>query len=135
MNYHISRTKSMKNTGVIYCDVLGLKKVNDALGHQAGDDLIVRASKTLQSAFRRTDIYRVGGDEFLVLCNELHEDLFRERVELLRKGMQENSAEMSLGCLWRAEVTDVEAVIKEADQLMYEEKRTYYAALEVGKNR
>ena len=135
LHYDLSRTKSMKNTGVIYCDVLGLKKVNDTLGHQAGDELIVRASKTLQSAFRRTDIYRMGGDEFLVLCNELDEDLFWQRVEFLRKGMRENAAMMSLGCLWRAEVSDVEAVIRETDQLMYEEKRAYYAALEADKNR
>lgn len=127
LNHYLGKTEEMKNVGVVYCDVLGLKKVNDALGHQAGDALIVRASQSLQKSFRRTDIYRVGGDEFLVLCRGLDEDVFLSRVETLRKDMVENRAEMSLGCVWRESVTDVEALVIEADGLMYEEKRAYYA--------
>lgn len=68
LNHYLGKIEEMKNVGVVYCDVLGLKKINDTMGHQAGDALIVRASQSLQKFFRRTDIYRVGGDEFLVLC-------------------------------------------------------------------
>lgn len=129
LNLYIGKTEESKNVGVVYCDVLGLKKVNDTLGHQAGDALIVRASECLQKSFRRTDIYRVGGDEFLVLCKGIDEKIFRDKVEVLRKDMQEKQANMSLGCVWRDSVVDVEAMIIEADGLMYEEKRAYYTAL------
>lgn len=128
LNHYLGKREELKNVGVVYCDVLGLKRVNDSQGHQAGDALIVRASQCLQKAFRRTDIYRVGGDEFLVLCRGLEKDAFLSRVENLRKDMRDNQAEMSLGYVWRESVTDVEAMMIEADGLMYEEKRAYYAA-------
>ncbi len=128
LNHEIEFHNAFKDVGVVYCDVLGLKKVNDTLGHQAGDALIIRASGCLQKIFRKTDIYRVGGDEFLVLCEGVEEEHFKCRVERLRKDMHESEALMSLGTLWRKEVTDIDALITEADNLMYQEKRAYYAS-------
>lgn len=129
LNDYIDYCKQMNRIGVVYCDVLGLKKVNDTQGHQAGDDLIVRASECLKSNFRKQDIYRVGGDEFLVLCKDINEDIFLSKVETLREDMKKNDAMMSLGAIWREEVTDADAFIAEADAIMYEEKRAYYASL------
>lgn len=129
LNDYIEYKKQMKNVGVVYCDVLGLKKINDTQGHQAGDDLIVRASESLKSNFRKKDIYRVGGDEFLVLCNDIDESVFWSKVEKLRKDMRENNAMMSLGAIWRESVDDADAFIAEADEIMYEEKRAYYESI------
>lgn len=128
LNYDISFYKALKEVGIIYCDILGLKKVNDSLGHQAGDELIIRASQCLQKMFRKTDIYRIGGDEFLVLCKGVEKENFKSRVENLRKEMQERDAIMSLGCLWEKEVTDIDALIASADKLMYQEKQAYYSS-------
>lgn len=128
LNRDIGYYKELQEVGVIYCDILGLKKVNDTLGHQAGDKLIIRASECLQKTFRKTDIYRIGGDEFLVLCKGVKEEVFKSRVEELRKDMQEDDASMSLGCLWKKEVPDINALIAEADNLMYQEKRAYYSS-------
>ncbi len=128
LNDYISYHSLLRNVGIVYCDVLGLKKVNDTLGHVAGDELIIRASLCLQNEFRKTDIYRVGGDEFLVLCADIAQDVFEQKVQNLRKSMHENEAVMSLGSLWREVVLDVDALIAEADNLMYQEKRAYYAS-------
>ncbi len=129
LNDYIEYSKFMKNVGVVYCDVLGLKKVNDTQGHQAGDELIIRASESLKSNFRKKDIYRVGGDEFLVLCKDIDEQMFLSKVESLREDMKKNNAMMSLGAIWRESVRDADALISEADGIMYEEKRTYYASV------
>ncbi len=128
LNAYIKFHRNLKRTGILYCDVLGLKKVNDTLGHQAGDALIVRASRCLQRQFRREEIYRVGGDEFLVLCKEIEEDVFIERVSQLRRSMKENEVGMSLGYVWKDSSTDIDAAIAEADELMYQEKRAYYSS-------
>ena len=128
LNIFIDFNKKIKNVGILYCDVLGLKRVNDSLGHQAGDALIIRASKCLQKVFRKDDIYRVGGDEFLVICREIEKDIFMQRVESLRGDMVEREAMMSLGAIWKEQVVNVDSAIAEADQLMYAEKRAYYAA-------
>lgn len=129
LNNYIDYHKNLRNVGVLYCDVLGLKKVNDIQGHQAGDELIIRASDSLKNNFRKKDIYRVGGDEFLVICKDIDEKVFASKVEQLRKDMTDNRAMMSLGFVWKEVATDVDAVIAQADGLMYEEKRAYYASV------
>lgn len=128
-NQHIRYQKELQDVGLIYCDILGLKKVNDMQGHQAGDNLIIRASQCLKKTFRKTDIYRIGGDEFLVCCNDVEEKTFLDRVKQVRKDMYENDAMMSLGCLWRKNVEDIDAMITDADKLMYQDKRIYYSKM------
>ena len=64
------------DVGVLYCDVMGLKKVNDTQGHQAGDDLLLRACGCLKKQFDREELFRIGGDEFLVLFKGNDKELF-----------------------------------------------------------
>ena len=52
---------------VAVCDVNGLKAINDTLGHQAGDKLIREASMLICNTFKHSPVYRVGGDEFVVI--------------------------------------------------------------------
>lgn len=129
LNDYIEYSKSLKKAGIVYCDVLGLKKVNDTQGHQAGDELLLRAAESLKNNFRKKDIYRVGGDEFLVLCNDIDEKMFLDKTESLRKEMKDKNALMSLGVIWRESVEDADVLIAEADAIMYEEKRAYYASV------
>jgi diguanylate cyclase (GGDEF)-like protein/PAS domain S-box-containing protein len=61
--------------GVLYCDLDRFKLVNDSLGHTAGDDVIVEAAARLRAAVRPEDLVgRVGGDEFVVVCERLADD-------------------------------------------------------------
>jgi len=53
--------------GVIGCDVNGLKKINDTLGHKAGDEYICAACKMLCEYFKHSPVFRIGGDEFVVI--------------------------------------------------------------------
>ena len=129
LNDYIDYCRQLNHVGVVYCDVLGLKKINDTQGHQAGDALIVRASDSLKSHFRKKDIYRVGGDEFLILCKDISRDVFEEKVDALRKTMKKNNVMMSIGALWRETVEDADAFFSEADAIMYEDKRAYYASI------
>ena len=116
-----------REVGILYCDVLGLKKINDTLGHLEGDKLIIRAAKCLQKVFRKNEVYRIGGDEFMVMSMNIKEDVFLEKIKTLRKLMVEYESNMSLGFVWKKDTLDVAAMMAEADDLMYEEKRAYYA--------
>lgn len=116
----------LNNVGIVYCDVLGLKKINDSMGHQAGDELILRASQCLKDIFNLRDIYRVGGDEFLVLSKNIDEKEFVDKVNELRVKMDDYNAKMSIGSLWQENVDDLDEFIARADKLMYHEKREYY---------
>ena len=117
--------------GIIICDLDGLKFVNDTLGHQSGDEMLVRAAELLKASFRSSDILaRIGGDEFAVLVPQAGEREAEEVVERLRQGVQRyNESEpriplsVSVGhAVAASEGTDIQAVFREADNRMYREK-------------
>lgn len=130
LHHEIEYAGELQNVGIIYCDILGLKKVNDTLGHKAGDDLIIRASECFKRNFSVKDIYRLGGDEFLVFCKDMKEKCFLARKEQLEKDIKEHEVRISMGSLWEEKVTDMDAMIAKADMLMYQEKRAYYASIQ-----
>ncbi len=99
------------------------------MGHIEGDNLLLRAGKCLRKQFRVDDLYRIGGDEFLIICNGIEENEFYNRIEKLRCDMKENNALMALGCLWKKKADDIDMLIAKADELMYEEKQSYYVTI------
>uniref|UniRef100_UPI004055AC7A sensor domain-containing diguanylate cyclase n=1 Tax=Agathobacter sp. TaxID=2021311 RepID=UPI004055AC7A len=128
LNQDIDNYNVLFDVGILYCDVQGLRKVNDTLGNQAGDELLIRAGKCLQNLFPEADIYRAGGDEYLVLYIGIDEAAFKYRVKQLRMDMQEQNASMSIGAIWQKVITDLYIGIAEADDLMYQEKHDNYTS-------
>ena len=127
MHAYIERMDADESIGILYCDVMGLKKENDRKGHQAGDDLIVRAGKCLKKEFGDYQLFRIGGDEFLALCAGIVKKEMHCRVKNLRKRMKEADAVMALGYIWRDDSREnIDKLLAEADDRMYEEKRAYY---------
>lgn len=112
--------------GAIYIDLNGLKKVNDEQGHRAGDELIVRAAGTIAGIFAE-DAYRVGGDEFVVILLDVSREEFARKTEQLRRQMQENSVDASIGEVWQASTENLEDLLRRADENMYREKKRYYS--------
>ncbi|HOV80876.1 MAG TPA: diguanylate cyclase [Bacillota bacterium] len=117
--------------GLILCDIDGLKLVNDALGHEAGDELLVEAAGVLKKAVRKDDIVaRIGGDEFAVLLP--HSD--REAVEGVFHRIQDavaaynakgpkRSLSMSVGfATVNMAPAGMDSLFKEADNNMYRDK-------------
>ena len=111
--------------GAIYIDLNGLKKVNDEQGHRAGDELIVRAAGTIAGIFAE-DAYRVGG-EFVVILLDVSREDFARKTEQLRRQMQENGVDASIGGVWQASTENLENLLRRADENMYREKKRYYS--------
>lgn len=130
-NRYIERLEAYKQVqdqqiGAIYIDLNGLKKVNDEQGHRAGDELIVRAAGTIAGIFAE-DAYRVGGDEFVVILLDVSREEFARKTEQLRRQMQENSVDASIGVVWQASTENLEDLLRRADENMYREKKRYYS--------
>ncbi len=120
------RHMSMSSLGVIFLDVNGLKQVNDLYGHSVGDEIIKRAASHLKSLFP-DDIYRIGGDEFVVLCLNYERERFYELSATLRQQIElDDICSISIGAKWDDGDIHVNELITTADELMYVNKQSYY---------
>ncbi|ACV64646.1 diguanylate cyclase and metal dependent phosphohydrolase [Desulfofarcimen acetoxidans DSM 771] len=117
--------------GIIICDVDGLKLINDTLGHDRGDILIVNAANVLRSSFRSKDVIaRIGGDEFAILLPNSSapavEKAYRRIHHSVNKYNKENPLIMlniSVGyAVSTEESSDLNQIFKEADDKMYQIK-------------
>ena len=124
-----NRNKELHFLGVIYLDLNGLKEVNDKMGHIAGDTLIITASYVLQEIFLDNS-YRVGGDEFVVIEQDVSELLFFDQYSKLLNRMKELEISVATGCVWKETCTNLSEILQEADQKMYEDKKHYYSLVE-----
>jgi diguanylate cyclase (GGDEF)-like protein len=121
---------------VLFCDLDHFKVVNDTVGHDAGDEVLVVTAHRLTSAVRATDtVSRLGGDEFVVLCPDLSSELelteVVERIlDLLVEPMPIAGQELALSgsvgvAVVRAEAsrsTSLTDLLREADAAMYRAK-------------
>lgn len=119
------RGKVLTQTGVAYIDLNGLKSVNDNKGHVAGDQLICHAAAVISKVFEGK-VYRIGGDEFVLICPDIERESFDQKIAAVLQGMKQNNVSVSLGKVWKKDQIDIEEMLKEADHLMYMEKEDYH---------
>jgi diguanylate cyclase (GGDEF)-like protein len=121
------------NFGVVVFDLNQLKETNDTYGHDAGDKLIVTASKVISDVFKRSLVFRIGGDEFLAILQHGdladHEELFMKFDSICAKTHLEETGETSISIARGFAMFDPDKdlcfndVFKRADNAMYEDKR------------
>ncbi|MBQ4529597.1 MAG: EAL domain-containing protein [Lachnospiraceae bacterium] len=113
--------------GIVYADINGLKKVNDELGHNAGDKLIKNVVSCLVTCFHEHKIYRVGGDEFIIICQDISYEDFQFCIRKVHAYVETHEdCSVALGHSWSDQQYSVEKLVKEADSLMYQDKNKYY---------
>jgi diguanylate cyclase (GGDEF)-like protein/PAS domain S-box-containing protein len=118
------------SVGIIIVDVDGLKVVNDALGHDAGDELLKRTAQTLVECFRHEDlIARIGGDEFAVLLNDVAMEDLRQAGRRIMKTTEEDNCgnapvlSLSLGyAVGENNSTPMRELFRAADDNMYRDR-------------
>lgn len=124
---HSSGYAGMRSLGILYCDINGLKQVNDTQGHNAGDQVIRRCCALLQQCLDTHWIYRVGGDEFLAAYPNQSRESLRKEEKALREGILQSGEHMALGWAWSDQgPLDPERLISQADRRMYADKRAFY---------
>ena len=110
-------------TAVVVVDLDGLKRINDGLGHGAGDEVLLRTSEAVRAASRSVDIVcRLGGDEFAVLAPETGAEGAERLAERLREELARAGVKASIGVATKAG-GGLEEVWHEADRQMYQHKR------------
>ncbi len=125
--------RAERKIALLFIDLDKFKEVNDTLGHNMGDILLVEAARRIGDCVRETDtVARLGGDEFTVILAELDDSSNVERVaeNILRKlaepfhlGDEVAYVSASIGItLYPVDATEIEDMLKNADQAMYTAK-------------
>jgi diguanylate cyclase (GGDEF)-like protein len=114
---------------LVIMDVDHFKKINDELGHEIGDDVLVQLGMFLKDFLRDSDkVFRIGGEEFLILLYNTDEANSIEIAEKLRKGIEglslipDRTVTVSIGVAGLSSVSDWKQWMKVCDQNLYEAK-------------
>ena len=126
-----SEYTALDSIGIFNLDVNNLKKMNDEFGHEAGDKLLIKAANSIRKVTNnKVHGYRMGGDEYLLIaCNVTKEELdsIRDRweQELARLNTADDGINcvIAIGAVYGEAGYDFDALMKEADALMYEDKK------------
>ena len=116
-------------------DLNGLKKLNDSLGHEKGDQAIAAAGAVLRKTFPDGRLYRIGGDEFIAILQKTEAEMdalfdqFDQNLAAQNAGETSFQIAMSKGCAVRLpDDREYRAVFNRADDAMYEDKANFYMA-------
>lgn len=110
----------------IYIDVNELHIRNNKYGHAAGDEMLIYIANSLKEVFYGQHIYRMGGDEFLVFAENSSQDDIKKGIDMLTKQLESMDYHVAIGVSYRAQNTNTEEMVREAEIRMYEAKAQYY---------
>lgn len=121
--YSSKHDKEM-SVAAIMCDLNGLKEINDKQGHDAGDKFILRTVEVLNEVFGHDAVYRMGGDEFLIVLTHKSRAEVDDRLNLCKLQLGNTAC---IGVAYREHFEDYfDEILKEADKELYQQKNLYY---------
>lgn len=127
MNMLEASLKEPAPLGLIFCDISGLKHINDTLGHCAGDEYIQNACGIMKKLFPSETLFRIGGDELLAILTDTSEAEVLEKTAALKSELELSSVAMAVGSSFG--ITDgngMGRLLLEAETKMYKDKTDYY---------
>lgn len=114
-------------TGVGFLDLNGLKWNNDNLGHDMGNKALRRVCEILLKYIQKEYVYRISGDEFVIIWTDVEYPIFNAAAEQLEAALAEEKDIASFGFVWGAE-EDVGVAVRKAEQAMQAAKNKFYAS-------
>ncbi len=127
--YYASTSSNLRDiTGIISIDMNGLKVINDTYGHLAGDEALITISHCFTKAVKlKQPVYRIGGDEFMIVCFKTSLDEIKQLVKNIESNVNETKYSCSIGYSYNEEKNkDFDSMVKESDDMMYKNKALYY---------
>ena len=125
---HIDENLSDDSLGVVFCDITGLKRINDQLGHSHGDRMILRAAESIKNVFEDYSLFRFGGDELVALCPAIDKEELEKKAKLLKTDALSRDVNLAIGTAWApAGCVNVDRLMSDSETDMYRDKAEYYA--------
>lgn len=114
----------------VYIDANGLHEINNKLGHNAGDKMLQTVANELLEAFAYDLVFRIGGDEFIVLSENSEEALINHKIQVVQANLKKHNYEISYGLSWIHNNDDIQAIVNAAESVMRKNKQIYYQSKE-----
>lgn len=111
----------------IYMDADGLHDLNNTLGHEAGDEMLIYMADTIKRVFGLNNSYRTGGDEFVVFDNLKSLEELREDCKFMEERFEEAGYHSSIGISVMDNGMSINELVKSAEEMMYKAKSEYYS--------
>ena len=117
------------SAGIICIDINGMKEINDFYGHHQGDKILITTVAKVFNLFKPDELFRIGGDEFVIITYDLTETDFYEKFNLLRNIFCEKTNlpfSIATGSCWVKSPSDLNSLLQQADSAMYADKKKFY---------
>lgn len=113
----------------IFGDLNGLKRINDTQGHEAGDHLLQQAVRHMKALSGDNAVFRMGGDEFMVIARHASEQQAQQLVRELLARYRSSGISMALGVVvCQTPIANIDEVLSQADREMYTDKERIYTS-------
>lgn len=116
----------LKTLSAVFIDVNGLHEINNRKGHDVGDQMLCCVADLCKKCFKEDAIYRMGGDEFLVICENKEGAEVARLAQQLYDEIEREKYSISYGIETQDSAFDLDALVKNADTKMIQFKREYY---------
>lgn len=127
------KDKDLKSLGALSIDINGLKNFNKEFGRKYGDEVVTRVGEVLEEYFRSAEVYRLTGDEYLVLVENTSYENFTKQIYAAHTKLDNISLGLvSMGYAWEKLDIDVDKLVNNAEVMMRDEKKKYYKNLKRG---
>lgn len=124
---------SLKSLGALSVDINGLKNFNKEFGRDYGDEVVIRVGEVLQEYFHSADVYRLTGDEYLVLADNISYEEFTKQIYAAHTKLDNISLGLvAMGYAWEKVDIDTDKLVSNAEVMMRDEKKKYYKNLKKG---
>ncbi len=126
--YYVDLEKSPNDiSALVSIDMNGLKRINDECTHQEGDRaLAALADCFTKAAYPSQRVYRVGGDEFMIICHNTAPAEVEDLARRIRDNVKRTKYSCAVGYCCREYGMSLDEVFRIADERMYEEKEEYH---------
>ena len=124
---------SLKSLGAVSVDINGLKNFNKEFGREYGDEVVTRVGEVLEEYFRGAYVFRLTGDEYLVIIENATYEQFITKVQNAETKLNNISLGLaSVGYAWQKVDININTLFTHAENMMREEKNKYYKNLKKG---
>lgn len=110
----------------VYADMIGLHEVNNHLGHKQGNRMLCEFADAARAFFGDDRLYRIGGDEFVIISSAYTEAQTRKQLNYMRERLHTQGCEISVGVASSESTSDLPKIIEQAENEMRREKKEYY---------